>query len=824
MIEAESQPQARDRAPIASIALISAAALGYELLLTRIFAVIHWHHFAYAMISLALLGFGASGTALALLRTWALRHYRPVFIACAWLFSLSTVFCTAAAERVPFRAEALLWDPWQPLWLTLTYLLLATPFFWMSTAVALALTYHRERAGRVYAADLVGAGLGSAALLGALCVMLPESALVLIAGSAAFAVMVSALELRASRPLWLALGAAAAIVVAAVPRTWLTPLPSTYKSLAQALRVPETLVIAERSSPLGRISVIESPAVPLRHAPGLSLNSVAEPPAQLGLFRDGDQMDAITTHTNDDSRLAFLRESTASLPYAIATPRAVLVLGAGGGLEVLRALEFGASTVDAVELDRQVVRLVRDDYADVTGGLYSHPGVAVHVSDVRGFLTHSTRGFDLVQLALLGGAGSGAGGLGGLNEDYLHTVEAVRLYLDRLAPGGWFTVTRWIQLPPRDSLKLIATLVTALEARGVSEPGTHLVGIRSWQTMTLMVKNEPVTTAEIAAVRAFCERLSFDAVWYPGVAPDETNRYHELDEPYEYEGTLAMLGTSRAEFLRDYQFDVRPATDDRPYFQNFFRWKTLGEALGARGRGGMALLEAGYLILVLTLGQALIAGLVLIVLPLMTLRRERDAAAPGSWRTIAYFGAIGLAFLFIEIAFLQKLIRFLHHPTVALAVVLASFLVFAGAGSAASAARDAAGSGHRLRYAVIAIVAIGVLQALGLDALFDLVIDWPLPARAVFASLLIAPLAFAMGMPLPLGIASLPQRLVPWAWGINACASVVSAPLATLLAVHFGFQAVLWSAIAIYAIAAAFAPRCPSVGSRRAGWRTALSQ
>jgi len=308
-------------------------------------------------------------------------------------------------------------------------------------------------------------------------------------------------------------------------------------------------------------------------------------------------------------------------------------------------------------------------------------------------------------------------------------------------------------------------------------------------------------------VRAFCERLSFDAVWYPGVAQEETNRYHELDEPYEYEGTVAILGTARDAFLRDYKFDVRPATDDRPYFQNFFRWKTLGEALGARGRGGMALLEAGYLVLVMTLGQALIAGLVLIVLPLIPLRRERDAAVPGRWRTIAYFGAIGLAFLFIEIAFLQKLIRFLHHPTVALAVVLASFLVFAGAGSAASAGPAAAGSGHQLRYAVIAIVVIGALQALGLDAVFDRVIDWPLPASAAFASLLIAPLAFAMGMLLPLGIASLPQRLVPSAWGINACASVISAPLATLLAVHFGFRAVLWSAIAIYAIAAVVAPR-----------------
>lgn len=818
-IESSGAREEGRRLPVASVALIAAAALAYEILLTRIFAIVHWHHFAYSMISLALLGFGVSGTLLALLRPWALRQFTGVYVTSLWLFGVLAVLCASVAQRLPFHAEELLWDPWQPMWLLLIYLVLALPFFFAATAIGLALTRHRERAGRIYAADLVGAGLGSLCLLALLYVLFPEAALrsVGIAGVAAAAV--GAVELSARRVRWFVIAVVSSIFLATLPARWLTPTPSTYKGLSQALRVAGTRIVTVRSSPLGEISVTASPQLPLRYAPGLSLNASIEPPAQLGLFRDGDNMDAITnastsasasTISSDQSRLAFLRESTAALPYAIASPRAVLVLGAGGGMEVLRALSFDAHSIDAVELDGEVVRLLRNDFDGFSGNLLRRPGVSVHVADARGFLARVPRRFDLIQLSLLGSAGGGTGGLGGLNEDYLHTVEALRLSLDRLQSGGFLALTRWVQVPPRDSLKLFATVVAALEARGVPEPGDHLLMIRSWQTITLLVKNEPVSEQEIRKLRAFCDRWSFDPVWFPGIRSDEVNRYNIVDQPLDYEGARAIIGPARAKFFRDYKFDVRPATDDRPYFQNFFKWATLGEVLDARGRGGMALLEAGYLVLLATLAQATLAGVVLIVLPLAVLRRQRTLSGAPWLRVIVYFTAIGLAFLFIEIAFLQKLIRFLQHPTIALATVLAGFLIFAGLGSAwttgGRTGLPPAKPARTLRHAVAAIIAIGAVYALGFDALLESALHWPLAARAALATALIAPLAFAMGMPLPLALARLDQPLVPWAWGINACASVLSAPLATMIAIHFGFRVVLWLALGLYGLTLAARP------------------
>jgi hypothetical protein len=396
-------------------------------------------------------------------------------------------------------------------------------------------------------------------------------------------------------------------------------------------------------------------------------------------------------------------------------------------------------------------------------------------------------------------AGSGGGGLGALNEDTLHTVEAFRLYLGHLEPGGFLSVTRWVDMPPRDALKLVATAVAALKMPGVTDPGNRLLMIRGLQTVTLLVKNGTVDDGEIARLQAFCDELSFDPVWFPGITAGETNRYAQLPAPWFYDGVRALLGGDHDAFTAHYAFDIRPATDDRPYFGNFFRFRSFVEGWRAKERGGLAIAEAGYLLLVATLAQAVIAGLVLIVVPLALFAPLVQTPRPLRWRVLAYFCGIGLAFLFVEIAFLQKLILLVHHPTLALALVLGTFLVAAGAGSAFAGWIPAERSRRLLGIGVAVIVLLGAFYAVSCDALIAAMAAWPLVARATAAALLMAPLAFCMGMPFPLALRELPQPLVPWAWGINGCASVVGAALATLLAVDFGFSAVLWLALALYA-------------------------
>jgi hypothetical protein len=474
-------------------------------------------------------------------------------------------------------------------------------------------------------------------------------------------------------------------------------------------------------------------------------------------------------------------------------------------MEILRAQHFGAQLVDAVELNPQVAELLRVEFSDYTGGLLERAGVRLHVGDARGFLAATDRRYDLIQMSLTGAAAGG--GLGGLNEDYLHTVEAFRLYLGHLEPGGFLSITRWAQIPPRDSLKLVATVIAALESSGVTDAADRLLMIRGWQTSTLLVKNGPVTAGDVQRLREFCAALSFDVVWFPGIRAEDVNLYNQLPAPWYFDGVQALLGPGRADFTAAYAFDIRPATDDRPYFQNFFRWPVLTEAWRAKDRGGMALLEAGYLLLVTTLVQALLAGLLLILLPLMLFAPLARASRRLRWQVFAYFAAIGLAFLFVEIAFLQKLMLLVHHPTVALSLVLATFLLGAGAGSAWSSRFPTGRSRILLVGAVAGIVLLGALYGAAFDALVGELAAWPTAARALVAAGLLAPLAFCMGMPFPLALRELDEPLVPWAWGINGCASVVSAALATLLAVDFGFSTVLWIALALYVLVLAAFPQ-----------------
>ena len=798
------------RAPLAAIAILSAAALGYEILLMRLFSIVLWHHFAYMMISVALLGYGTAGTFVALARRTLLAHYERAFVAAAALFGVFAVAGFLLAQRVAFDPLELLWDPRQPLRLLAVYGLLVVPFFCAAVALCLTFTRFGERAAWIYGSDLAGAGAGCLAILVALYAIAPADALLLVGtlGLATAAIAALVFRLRAQG---IALLAAAIVLPFLVPTDWTRLRASEYKELDRTLQIAGARIVAERSSPLGVVTVVESAQVPFRHAPGLSLAAPAGPPAQLGVFVDGEGPGALTRYDGQREPLAYLDYVTSAVPYHLLARPRVLVLGAGAGADVLQAILHDARAVDAVEQDPQVVDLVERRFADFSGRPYSAPGVKVHIAEARGFVARSRDRYDLIEVALMDAFGAASAGLYALSESYLYTVEAMDAYLDRLAPGGMLAITRWVNLPPRDVLKLFATAAVALERRGVAEPGRQLALIRSWSTATLIVKNGPFDAAQIAALREFSRARSFDADWFPGIAPGEANRFNVLEPSHFEEGAKALLGPERAAFVERYKFALEPSTDDRPYFFRFFRWRTLPEVLALKGRGGLPLLDWSYPVLIATLAQATLVSVVLILLPLAIGLRHPDEARtgrPSRARVALYFGAIGLAFMFIEIAFIQKFILFLAHPIYAVAVVLGSFLVFAGLGSRASA-RLRAGGRRRPRPATLAAAAIGALSLVylaALPSLFGLLLSLPDAARIAISVALIAPLAFAMGVPFPTGIARLAPgapALIPWAWGVNACASVVAAVGATVLAIHLGFAAVVVLAVGLYAVAAA---------------------
>jgi hypothetical protein len=792
--------------PFYSIALLSAASLAYEVLLMRLFSIIQWHHFAYMIISLALLGYGASGTFLSLTAHRLLPRFPLAYLTNVAMFGLSAVGCYLIAQQVSFNPEEILWDLNQPLRLLLIYLVLTLPFFFVANGIGLALTHYRGEITRVYAADLLGASIGSLSIVLLLFLVFPATALQILGTLGFAAAALASWELK-YQPRRIALVLILlSFTSLMLPAGWLALAISPYKGMNQSLQISGTRIIDEYFSPLGLISVMESSQIPLRHAPGLSLNASGEPPSQLGVFTDADAMTVITAHTDERDKLAYLDQVTSALPYHIYKPEKILILGAGGGAEVLQANYHGTGHIDAVELNPQIIDLVREKYKDFAGELYTAANVDVHIAEARGFVSGSAERYDLIQIALLDSFGASSAGLYSLSENYLYTVQALQEYLARLSPGGMLAISRWIKLPPRDTLKLFATAVEALRQSGIDEPGNRLVLIRGWQTSTLLVKNSPFSEKEIHGIKKFCEARSFDTAYYPGITAAETNRYNVLAEPYFFQGAQALLSDEAETYLKNYKFNLQPASDDQPYFFHFFKWGAVNEILGLRGQGGMPLLEWGYLILIATLIQALIASVVLILLPLLLSRRLLNKTKNISRSRISgYFIALGLAFLFLEIAFIQKFILFLHHPLYATAMVLASFLLFAGLGSAWSQRyANPQSDKNGVKGAVTGIITVGLLYLLALGPLFSMLNWLPIFVKVVISVLLIAPLAFCMGMPFPLGMARLGKAapaFIPWVWGVNGCASVLSAVIATILAIHFGFTVVVILALMLYGMA-----------------------
>lgn len=798
------------RLPLCSLALLSAAALAYELLLMRLFSVVHWHHFAYMVIGLALLGHAFSGSVVLVLQQRLLKHFQVVYLLAMLLFGMFAVLSFQWAQKIPFNAEEILWDWRQSVYLMSIFLLLSMPFFFVGAAICLAFLHFRRGVAKLYAADLFGAGLGCLGFVWLIYVLMPNEALFYAGLGGILAAAVACFELRL--PKYNLILVLAVCFLLQWSGSGMQLRISPYKSLSQIQLINGMRVVAEKSGPLGLITVLASDLIPFRHAPGMSLATGSEPLPQLGVFTDADNMSVITRRPDSLEQLSYLDQMTSALPYHLRALDDVLIIGSGGGNDIWQARLHRVDRISAVELNPQIVELTELRVDDFVSQVYRQPGVTVHIGDGRDYLNTHRQTYDLIQLTLLDSFNAAAAGLYALNENYLYTVEALRLYLAHLQPDGYLSITRWVKMPPRDSLKLFNTALTVLREQG--DARQQLLMIRGWQTATLLIKNGVFGREEIAAAEAFGEQRNFDLVYTPAIDSAQVNRFNLLQRPLFFEATQALLGSDKEGFVSRYKFNLRPASDDRPYFQHFFRWSSLPEMLGLLGKGGAGLIESGYLVIFATLCIALVSSVVLILGPLLLLPRQFVADAPGGigrCHVFGYFFALGLAFLFVEIAFMQKFILLLHHPVFAASAILTAFLVFAGCGSAYSSVF----SKRHGRYTAVTI-AVGMIVSLSLLYLLilPLIFSWcggmSMTTRFVLAIMLIAPLAFFMGMPMPLALDSLAHhrgKLIPWAWGINGCASVVSSVLATLLAMQLGFNAVILAAMVLYAMVVLIFPQ-----------------
>lgn len=794
--------------PLLSVFILSGAALAYEVLLIRLFSIIHWHHFAFMVISIALLGYGVSGSFITVFRKWLLAHYQPVFITNIALFALSSIACFIIVQHLPFNSLEILWDSSQWQRLLLSYLLLTLPFFFVANALALTIMRFHQHIAQVYGFDLIGAGAGALLVMLLLQLFSPDMLLRIVAVSAICAAVFALSVLRLPAKKLAAAGLLFCLLAVVItPAGWLQPRLSQYKGLSQTLLVRDTSLLLQHNSPVSQIDVVKSPLVPFRDAPGLSLLSPSAPPEQLAVFRDGDEMTAID-HVSDSSDLQYHDYMSSALPYHVhPAVQNLLVLASATGAQLLQARLHEVPHIDAVEPDAQLSELINNIYADYIGWQQLQDNVSIHTVSLRGFAA-TDKQYDLVVMGPGGGSSGGAAGVHALSASYDLTVEALQSYLRLLSSDGLLSITLWTSTPARGNLKLFATAVSAMKKNGIQLPENNMAWIRSWNTATLLLKNTALTAKEIKQVRDFSRARSFDLAWLPDIKADEVNHFQRLQEPVFYLAAKTILGGDEQRFIQQYKYAIQPATDNRPYFNNYFKWSSLQEMLALPGKTGISMIGVGYPTLLFTLVQAVAAAVVLILLPLLFVKTAAKKS-PGNRRYIIfYYLAIGLAFLFIELAFIEKFTLILSQPIYAVAVTLCAFLVFSGAGSLYVESRMRTQSkdiiNRLLRQAVMLIAAITVVYIVLLPLISSTIMAMPATMRIISAFILAAPLAFAMGMPFPLGMAALQQsspHLVPWAWGINGCASVLSAVLAVLLAIEVGFNGVMLVAVVLYLIA-----------------------
>jgi hypothetical protein len=789
-----------------ALVCISASSLAYELTLMRLFSIVQWYHLAYMVISIALLGFAASGTLLAVVQrskkgSLGDEDYVRILSLISFMLLIFIVVSFYLAQMLPFNPFELVWQKKQYVYLAGYYMLFFIPFFLAGCFIGLNFMRFKRNVARVYFYNLVGSGAGLAIAFLSLSAVAPEKLLIICGGLAFLGFFFSAITRAASKASLVLIITGAFFLLACLLAGGPPLAISPYKGISKALQLPGATLEYELFSPLGSVQVVDAPS--LRSAPGLSLTFTQAPPSQKELFVDGNPYGAVTNFMGIRDQLQFLDYSTCSVAFHAFSPKQVLILNPGGGTQVLAALFHGADHIRAVEPLPGIIRLLKGPLKSFSQGIYDqHPIIHVEAASPRGFISRNAGSYNLIDMGLIGSWGGVGGGIYATGENYVYTREAFEGYFSRLRTQGILSASAWLSSPPRSFLKLLALAIETLENMGIDDPSRSIVAIRSWATGTVLIKNRRFTSAEIERVRDFCRERAFDLVYCPGIDRAEVNRFNVLGSPLYFETVSRLLNTgSKDELYERYMFNIRPPTDDKPYFFHFFRVAALPYLLKTLGKEWIPFLEWGYVILWATLAQALIGAPLLMFLPLVLIGGQAKTAPHLSKvSTMLYFSMLGLAFMFIEMGCIQKFIMVLAHPMVALAMVLCIILIFSGMGSLVSARM---GRG-KWWIPFAALILLSITFLLFLNGILKTLLPYPLIVKCLATVILIGPIAFFMGMPFPIGlqlVSDTQSSYIPWVWGVNGVASVIAPVLGSLLSVCLGFRMLMVFSVLLYGLA-----------------------
>lgn len=791
--------QAGWRVPL-SVALVSVAVIAFQLVLMQVLSIAQWHHFAYMVISMALLGFGAAGTVLVLWRDWLKSNYRIVLP----LFHIACGVAMAAAVRVSgmageFDVFLLFFETRQIGLLLFSYLVYSLPFFFAGLAVTLVFYCEADRVASLYFANMLGSGVG-AALIIALLWLLPLQYLPAVLATLPF-LAAWLTRFRTAR------FHAAFLIALLVPLAGLAdpvlPQPSQYKAISESLQLPGAQVTHRSDSPHGRLEIVRADAQ--RFAPSLSLQYPEEPPVVDIMFNNGEYFGALLGRVNPDEPHV-LDSTTRGLPYRVRDADNALVLNAATGTDVSQALHHGVEDIVAVEPNRHALELLSDTHPEWIDDLYRQPEVSPYGGSVRRFLASGDESFDLMILPVLGAFG-GTSGVDALREQFHLTRQAFSRMWERLSDEGMISATVWPGQPARASLRLLATWRALLERKGIDSAVEHILAVRSWGTITFLLSKSRFPDAELSRARQFSEERSFDPLIMRGLRDGERQRYNRMQETEFFEHVDTLVHGDPDRFHARYPFDVRPTSDSWPFFSQFMQWRALPQLEDVYGASTLPYMALGLILAGITFLQIVVVSLVLIILPLLRLGWQSNRRR---W-TLLYFSGTGAGFMLFEIALIQQLVLYLGNPVYSTAMVLATLLIASAGGSYVSGFLEP--EDRKVWRAGLLIAALLLACAVFLMPLLGATMGLPTAVKLPLVFVLLAIPAFFAGMMFPFGLRRLSgsdSSHIPWACGIDSCLSVVATALATLLALQGSVVMVTMIAALAYAMTAVSAIKLTS--------------
>ena len=769
---AEDEPgRAQFLRALGGVGCIAGAILMVELALTRIFSVTMYYHFAFLAISIALFGLSASGVYVYVARRALGRHSTATVLTIhSLLFAAATVIALAALVRI---RVGLNYSPENLMKMIAIYTLAALPFFSGGAVISLAITRLKNHVNVVYGADLIGAAVGCLLLL-PLLNRFGAPGVVLLA-----AVLGGVAALLFSTRKAMAQTALMAALAVGIPGS-LQFLGSAPFDVSNTKGHDADTVLFSKWNSFSRVAVYD------RSHGDWSLSPKYTGPVPETRFMDIDSAAStpIVRFDGDLSKVEYLKYELTGLAFHLIPENfTTLVIGPGGGRDLLTALVFGAGRVDGVEVNPIIANdVMLGQFRDFSGSIYQNPRVRVVVDDGRSFIRRSDERYDIIQASLVDTWAATAAGAYTLTENTLYTKEAFEDYYDHLTERGMLTITRWVF----DGLRLVSLAQAACEARGCAA-ADQIAIVQQDRVATFLFKKTAFTHDDVARLRSTSDELGFKVLYAPGQT-DTSNDYAKL-----------VLAPDRQAFYDSYHHDVAPTTDNRPFF--FHTTKIKDQFQTAFGRSMLFGNGLSALMTLMAISATFVA--LFVVGPLALSGSELRGSHWRHW--LAYFGMLGAGFMLIEVALLQRFVLLLGHPVYSLTVTLFSVLLGTGIGSLVSRRIPPERLRRTTQFVLLGVAAVAVLGIVALPVVIRSAISATHTARIALTVILIAPAGVLMGMPLPAGIRLMTvnhSALVPWAWGMNGALSVIGATLAVFIGMNWGFSVTLMTGAAIYTAAA----------------------